>query len=65
VYVADFFDARDQALRAHATQIDPGGFFFAVPRELEREVWPWEEFELAHSTVAVETPEDDLFTGLR
>jgi mycothiol S-conjugate amidase len=63
--VGDFFAARDAALRAHATQIDPDGFFFAVPRQLEREVWPWEEFELAHSTVDVELPEDDLFAGLR
>jgi mycothiol S-conjugate amidase len=60
-----FFAARDAALRAHATQIDPDGFFFAVPRDLEREVWPWEEYELAHSTVEVNLPEDDLFTGLR
>jgi mycothiol S-conjugate amidase len=63
--VADYFDQRDAALRAHASQIDPDGFFFAVPREVERIVWPWEEFELAHSTVPVETPETDLFAGLR
>ncbi|MDR1293803.1 MAG: mycothiol conjugate amidase Mca [Bifidobacteriaceae bacterium] len=63
--VGDYFGARDAALRAHATQIDPDGFFFAIPRDVEREVWPWEEFELAHSTVRVDTPEDDLFAGLR
>jgi mycothiol S-conjugate amidase len=65
IEVADYFEARDAALRAHATQIDPDGFFFAVPRDIEREVWPWEEYELAHSTVEVEIPEDDLFAGLR
>ncbi|MDR1151008.1 MAG: mycothiol conjugate amidase Mca [Bifidobacteriaceae bacterium] len=65
INVADYFEARDAALRAHATQIDPDGFFFAIPRDIEREVWPWEEFELAHSTVHVDIPEDDLFAGLR
>ncbi|WP_183297025.1 mycothiol conjugate amidase Mca [Cellulomonas cellasea] len=62
---AEFFAARDDALRAHATQIDPEGFFFAMPRDLEREVWPFEEYELAESRVPVRLPEDDLFAGLR
>lgn len=62
---ADFFGARDDALRAHATQIDPEGFFFAMPRDLEREVWPYEEYELAESRVPVRLPEDDLFAGVR
>jgi mycothiol S-conjugate amidase len=65
VDAADYFDRRDAALRAHATQVDPEGFFFATPRDIEREVWPWEEFELCHSTVPVDLPEDDLFNGLR
>ncbi|WP_089776035.1 mycothiol conjugate amidase Mca [Ruania alba] len=62
---ADYFGHRDRALLAHATQIDPDGFFFAIPRDLEREVWPVEEYELVHSRVPTDTPEDDLFTGLR
>ena len=33
--VSDYFEHRDAALRAHATQIDPDGFFFAMPREVE------------------------------
>ena len=61
----EYFDRRDEALRAHATQIDPDGFFFEVPRDVEREVWPFEDFELAESRVPVELPEDDLFAGLR
>ena len=61
----EYFGKRDQALRAHATQIDPDGFFFEVPREVEREVWPYEEFELALHRVEVELPEDDLFAGVR
>lgn len=62
---ADFFAQRDAALLAHATQIDPQGFFFAVPRDLEREAWPTEEYELAAARVPVELPEHDLFAGVR
>ena len=62
---ADFFAARDAALRAHATQIDPDGFFFAVPRDVELVVWPTEEYELAESRVPTTLPEDDLFAGVR
>lgn len=65
IHVSDFFEARDNALRAHATQIDPEGFFFAIPRELEVAIWPTEEFELAESRVETEIPEDDLFAGIR
>ncbi len=62
---ADFFEARDAALLAHATQIDPDGFFFRVPREQQVELWPTEEFELARSLVPTTVPEDDLFAGVR
>ncbi|WP_435298394.1 mycothiol conjugate amidase Mca [Timonella sp. A28] len=62
---AQYFPQRDEALRAHATQIDPEGFFFAVPRELEAHVWPFEEYELAESRVDVTLPESDLFAGIR
>jgi mycothiol S-conjugate amidase len=62
---AEYFAVRDRALLAHATQIDPDGFFFAVPRELEIAQWPTEEYELASSRVPVTLPEDDLFAGLR
>lgn len=61
---ADYFERRDEALRAHATQIDPDGFFFGVPRDVEREVWPVEEFELARCRVPVEIPETDLFANV-
>ncbi len=65
VDVARYFPRRDAALIAHASQIDPEGFFFAVPRDLEAEVWPWEEFELAESRVPTTLPETDLFAGVR
>ncbi|MCB0898269.1 MAG: mycothiol conjugate amidase Mca [Actinobacteria bacterium] len=62
---ADYFDVRDAALKAHATQIDPSGHWFALPAEVAREVWPTEDFELAVSVLPYEGPEDDLFAGLR
>jgi mycothiol S-conjugate amidase len=65
IETAKFFAQRDAALMAHASQIDPEGFFFAVPRELEAEVWPSEEYELAESRVPTSAPEDDLFAGIR
>ncbi|MEL7976827.1 mycothiol conjugate amidase Mca [Isoptericola sp. F-RaC21] len=65
VAVADYFPQRDAALVAHASQIDPDGFFFAVPRDIEADVWPTEEYELADSRVPTSLPEDDLFAGVR
>jgi mycothiol S-conjugate amidase len=61
---AEYFGVRDQALLAHATQIDPDGFWFAIPREIQEKVWPTEDFELVTSHVPTETPEDDLFAGI-
>ena len=62
---AEHFPARDDALRAHATQVDPDGHWFAVPLEIQKRVWPTEDYELARSLVPVRLPEDDLFAGLR
>jgi mycothiol S-conjugate amidase len=61
----DYFEVRDRALIAHATQIDPDGFFFRAPIELQKRVWPTEEFELVDSKVETTLPEDDLFAGIR
>ncbi len=61
----EYFEVRDRALIAHATQIDPDGFFFRAPLELQKRVWPTEEFELVSSQVESELPEDDLFAGIR
>lgn len=61
----DYFEVRDKALLAHATQVDPDGFWFHVPLDLQTEVWPTEDFELARSLVDTELPEDDLFAGVR
>lgn len=59
-----YFPNRDDALRAHATQIDPNGMFFAIPLEMQQRVWPTEEFELAKTRVRTAIPETDLFAGI-
>ncbi|MDP1806450.1 MAG: hypothetical protein Q8K72_14845, partial [Acidimicrobiales bacterium] len=60
----DWFHLRDQALIAHATQIDPTSRWFLVPPDIQRDVWPTEDYELVKSTVDSPTPEDDLFAGV-
>ncbi|MFE5732525.1 mycothiol conjugate amidase Mca [Streptomyces sp. NPDC056528] len=62
---ADFFETRDRALIAHATQIDPDGGWFRVPMEIQKKVWPTEEYELSKSLVPTSLPEEDLFAGIR
>ena len=62
--VGDFLPVARQALLAHATQIDPNGRWFALPEEIVRDVYPWEEFELARSRVETSVPEDSLFAGI-
>ena len=70
VRCAEYFPVRDQALLAHATQIDPNGRWFSMPIEMQQQVWPTEEYELARSLVGdpqeTESVEDgDLFAGVR
>jgi mycothiol S-conjugate amidase len=62
---ADYFAVRDQALLAHATQVDPEGFWFRCPLEVAKSVWPTEDYQLARSLVDTTLPEDDLFAGVR
>ncbi len=64
VECADYFGQRDQALLAHATQVDPEGAWFKVPIGLQQEIHPTEDYELALSLVPVELPETDLFAGI-
>jgi mycothiol S-conjugate amidase len=61
----DFFEVRDEALKAHATQVDPDGFWFRCPLDVQQAAWPTEDYHLARSVVDSELPEDDLFTGIR
>ena len=69
VDVGDHLTARRAALLAHRTQIDPDGFWMRLPLDVEREVFPWEEYQLARSLVDTGVPtgswEEDLFAGLR
>jgi mycothiol S-conjugate amidase len=62
---AEYFPVRDDALRAHATQVDPDGFWFHVPMELQQRAWPTEDYQLVRSRVESPLPESDLFAGIR
>ncbi|WP_423923044.1 mycothiol conjugate amidase Mca [Frigoribacterium sp. 2-23] len=64
VAVSDFFPARDDALRAHASQVPLDSFFFFWPNELQAAAWPTEDFQLVESHVDSPTPETDLFAGI-
>ena len=59
-----YFSQRDDALRAHATQIDPNSEFFAAPMAWQQRLWPTEEFELARSRIPARLPESELLTGI-
>ncbi|MFJ8577049.1 mycothiol conjugate amidase Mca [Micromonospora sp. NPDC093277] len=65
VECGEYFPVRDDALRAHATQIDPDGFWFHVPMDLQQRAWPTEDYQLARSLVDSPLPESDLFAGVR
>jgi mycothiol S-conjugate amidase len=65
VECGEYFEVRDNALRAHATQVDPDGFWFHIPLDLQQKVWPTEDFELARSLIDSPIPESDLFAGIR
>jgi mycothiol S-conjugate amidase len=55
--------ARD-ALIAHASQIDPNGFWFAIPDEVVADIYPWEDYTLARSLLPTALPERDLFAAI-
>lgn len=62
--VGDFLDVRDAALRSHASQVAPDSPFFFWPNDVQREAWPFEDFQLVHSSVASPLPESDFFAGI-
>ena len=64
VPVGDYLDVRDAALRAHASQVAPDDRFFFWPNEVQREAWPYEDFQLIDSSVQTNFPESDLFAGI-
>jgi mycothiol S-conjugate amidase len=61
----DHFATRDRAFRAHATQAAPDNPFFSHPRDLERALWPTEDYVLARSHVTARLPESNLFAGIQ
>ena len=64
VDVAEFVEVRSKALLAHATQIDPDSFWFAIPDDIVRKVYPWEDYTLVASNVDTDLPEKDLMEGI-
>ena len=57
---------RDDALRAHATQVDPNSpFWFGLPPEVAAELGHFDEYHLAYNYTSSKPPEDDLFGGVR
>jgi mycothiol S-conjugate amidase len=69
VWVGDHLKFRSEALRAHATQVAPDSFFFAIDDDTMRELYPWEDYRLVRSSVQIERDSEgfelDLFSGLR
>jgi mycothiol S-conjugate amidase len=64
VPVGDFLEVRDAALRAHASQVAPDDSFFFWPNDVQREAWPYEDFQLVESSVETTMPETDMFAGI-
>jgi mycothiol S-conjugate amidase len=64
VDVSAYFDARDAALRAHASQVPTDSAFFFWPNDLLASIWPTEDFQLVATRVPATVPEDDLFAGV-
>ena len=65
VDITGYEDVRLDALLAHETQIDPTSpFWFALPREEQAKIHPFEDYVLARSLVDTDTPEADLFAGI-
>jgi mycothiol S-conjugate amidase len=63
--VGDELEQRDAALRAHASQVAPDEPFFFWPNDVQRQAWPFEDFQLVESSVETTLPEDDLFAGIQ
>ena len=58
--MAAWLGRRRDALIAHATQIDPNSFWFAIPDEVLAEIYPWEDYTLVRSLVPVPEHERPL-----
>jgi mycothiol S-conjugate amidase len=78
INIKDWYHVRSNALKAHATQIDPTSkFWFGLPDSELADAYPYDDFVLARSNLAhvpvrppanegdVDIWEDDLFAGCR
>ena len=68
VPISDFWEVRNEALLAHATQVDPESpFWFGLPPEIARTIHPYDDYILAKSLVEpkkIDGYENDLFSGI-
>lgn len=60
----DYFEKRDEALHAHASQVPPDSLFFAISSEVQQKIWPYEDYVLAHSRVRTDLPETCFASGI-
>lgn len=65
IYVRDFWEIKQAAIRCHATQLNPDSIFTLLPAEIMGELQAWECFQLAESFVDQDGDSHDLFAGLR
>ena len=64
VPIREHWQARCDALRAHATQIDPASpFWFGLPDDVAGDAYPWDDYVLAETLVGG-PPEGELETDL-
>ena len=65
VFIGDHWEQVQEALCAHATQIDPQSpYWFGLPHDIGRTTYPYDDYILAQSAVPTILPENDLFTGI-
>jgi mycothiol S-conjugate amidase len=67
VDITGFAEVSLEALKAHATQVDPTSrHWFGLPPEVAEAAWPYDEYQLLAERSAPQGPgEDDLFAGVR
>jgi mycothiol S-conjugate amidase len=66
VDVTGYHDIRSEALRAHATQVDPSSrMWFGLPPEVEKALPNTDDYQLIRNRLgSIDVTEDDLFAGV-
>lgn len=64
VDISGHLEARDAALKSHASQIPDDAWFFFWPHDVVKRAWPTDDYELVVSRVADTVPETELFDGI-